>query len=64
MEAKEPYFSFNYKPGRTIAELEEERMIGNLKLSHTERFRKLTALIRLSRNLLITPKVKSNGHAG
>jgi hypothetical protein len=64
MEAKEPSFSYNYKPGRTVEELEMERLINSLKLTHTERFRKLTTLIRLSRNLILTTKSNSNGHPG
>jgi hypothetical protein len=61
MEAKEPSFSYNYKPGRTVEELEMERLIDNLKLSHTERFRKLTTLIRLSRNLQSIKKTETDG---
>jgi hypothetical protein len=64
MEAKEPTFSYNYKPGRTVEELEYERLIGNLKLTYTERFRRMTALIRLSRNLKQTKKANSDGHFG
>ncbi len=64
MEAKEPSFSYNYQPGRTVEELESERLINCLKLTHTERFRKLTTLIRLSRNLQLVKKTESNGHAG
>jgi hypothetical protein len=37
----------DYKPNRTTEELDNERLIANLKLTDTERFLKMTALIKL-----------------
>lgn len=64
MEPKEAIFTYDYRPGRTVEELEQERLLKNLKLSHSERFRKLTALIRLTKSFRIIPKPNSDGHSG
>jgi len=41
-------YSFTYKPGRTVEELEEERLIELLKLPYSERFSRMVVLIRLA----------------
>jgi hypothetical protein len=45
----------NYKPNRTIEELDNERLIANLKLTDTERFEKMMQLIKIN---LMLKKVK------
>jgi hypothetical protein len=64
MENEEIQYSYNYVPGRSVEQLEEERLIQHLKLSYEERFQRMIALINLTRKLKIsplTPKV-NNGH--
>ena len=48
MNPEEKKYRFNYKPGRTVEELEQERLIESLKRSPTERFRIMMQLIRIS----------------
>lgn len=44
-------YTFNYVPGRTVEELEEERLISVLKLPYSERFARMMALIRLTKKI-------------
>jgi hypothetical protein len=44
-------YNFDYKPGRTLVELENERLEAALKLSPTERLRKMIQLIRISKKI-------------
>jgi hypothetical protein len=48
-------YSFTYKPGRTVDELEEERLVQILSLSYEERFRRMMALIRVTQKLKVKP---------
>ena len=44
-------YSINYKPGRTVAELEHERRVNVLNTSYLERLNKLFALIEISEEM-------------
>ena len=48
MNPEEKKYRFNYKPGRTVEELEQERLIESLNRTPTERFRIMMQLIRIS----------------
>jgi hypothetical protein len=59
-------YSYNYKPGRTADQLEEERLIEILKLPYSERFSRMVALIRLTKKIKY-PKLLTaveHGHSG
>jgi len=46
-----PFPHFSYKPGRTVEELEEERLRYVLSLTHEQRFRRMMQLIRASQKM-------------
>ena len=48
MNPEEKKYRFSYKPGRTVEELEQERLIESLNRTPTERFRIMMQLIRIS----------------
>lgn len=59
-------YSFTYRPGRTVEELEEERLIELLKLPYSERFSRMVVLIRLTKKIKY-PKLLTaveNGYTG
>ena len=51
MSAELKKYRFDYKPGRTPEQLEQERLDENLKRTPTERFRILMQLIKTSRQM-------------
>jgi predicted DNA-binding protein (UPF0251 family) len=66
MHPESDKYSFNYQPGRTIEELEEERLIEIQKLSYSERFSRMVVLIRLTKKIKY-PKLLAaveNGYTG
>jgi hypothetical protein len=66
MEPESNKYSFNYQPGRTVDQLEEERLIEILKLPYSERFSRMVALIRLTKKIKY-PKLLTaveNGYTG
>ncbi|CAN5810095.1 hypothetical protein BH10BAC3_BH10BAC3_20570 [soil metagenome] len=48
MEKDYAKYNFDYKPGRTVEELEQERLLASLNRTPTERFRIMMQLIRIS----------------
>jgi len=54
--------NFSYKPGRTIEQLDLERMANQLNTSYTERFRKMITLIKISQKIKDAPNQKPNGY--
>lgn len=51
----------NYKPGRTVEEVEQERLTSCLNRTPTENFKIMMKLIRISekmRKAVITPAIK------
>lgn len=60
---KEAAQNFSYKPGRTVEELENERLLIRLKTSHEERFRKMIALIAVSQKIKEASKNYTDGHS-
>lgn len=66
MEPQSDNYTFNYKPGRTIEQLEEERLMELLKLPYSERFSRMVQLIRLTKKIQY-PKILTaaeHGHSG
>lgn len=51
MNHEEKKYTFNYKPGRTMEELEQERLVESLNRTPAERFHIMTKLMKISRML-------------
>jgi hypothetical protein len=63
MSPDEKQYRFSYKPGRTVEELEHERLSESLQRSPTQRFKIMMALIRISQKARqATAKQKLNGY--